>query len=67
MINLKDTRSGVNVNRSTSHTYDKMKRQEGRLHLANLSGGNGGISLLSGEHVVESKEAQWPQFVRQAQ
>ena len=55
------------MNRSTSHTYNKMKRQEGRLHLANLCGGGGGVGFLSGEHMVESQEAKWTQFVWQAQ
>ena len=65
-ICLKDTRSGINVNQSTGHTYNKMKRQEGGLHLANLGGG-GGIGLVGGEHMVKSQEAKWPQFVWQAQ
>ena len=66
MIGLKDTSSGINVNQSTSHTYNKVKVQEGRLHRANL-GACISVNLLRGQHVVESQEAEWPKFVWQAQ
>ena len=65
-ICLKDTKSGINVNQNTGDTYNKMKRQEGVLHLANLRG-CGGIGLIGGQHMVKSQEAKWAKFVWQAQ
>ena len=66
MICLKNTCSGINVNQNTGHTYNRVKVQEGRLLRANF-GACIGVDLLRGQHVVESQEAEWPQFVWQAQ